>query len=150
MQIDPALAHEELTPKKTIPLIDIVKKDLKINHKGEGITLEQAAGALEQFSQDGAKFIRFGNTLFIVENPNDEAVIYHTVNADPPQIYLYNLLQFFAELHEQGKTQATTYFSNPQLIDFLEKTKLPNETITESDDPSRGSYMVITPLTRSA
>jgi hypothetical protein len=150
MKIDPALAHKELTPKKTIPLIDIVKKDLKLNHKGEGITLEQAAGALEQFSQDGAKFVRFGNTLFIVENPDDEDVIYHTVNADPPQIYLYNLLQFFAELHEQGKAQATTYFSNPKLIDFLEKTKLPNETITESDDPSRGSYMVVTPLTRSA
>jgi hypothetical protein len=150
MQIDPALAHEELTPKKTIPLIDIVKKDLKLNHKGEGITLEQAAGALEQFSEDGAKFIRFGNTLFIVENPNDDAVIYHTVNADPPQIYLYSLLQFFAELHEQGKVQATSYFSNPKLIDFLEKTKLPNETIGESDDPSRGSYMVVTPLTRGA
>ena len=150
MQIDPALAHEELTPKKTMPLIDIVKKDLKVNHKGEGITLEQAAAALEQFSQDGAKFVRFGNTLFIVENPNDEAVIYHTVNADPAQIYLYNLLQFFADLQEQSKTQATTYFSNPKLIDFLEKTKLPHETITESDDPSWGSYMVVTPLTRSA
>ena len=150
MQIDPALAHEELTPKKTMPLIDIVKKDLKVNHKGEGITLDQAAAALEQFNQDGAKFSRFGNTLFIVENPNDEDVIYHTVNADPPQIYLYNLLQFYADLHEQGKTQATTYFSNPKMIDFLEKTKLPNETIAKSDDPSRGSYMVITPLTRGA
>jgi hypothetical protein len=150
MQIDPALAHEELTPKKTMPLIDIVKKDLKVNHKGEGITLEQAAGALEQFSQDGAKFVRFGNTLFIVTNPNDEAIIFHTVNADPPQIYLYNLLQFYAELYEQGKTQATSYFSNPKLIDFLEKTKLPNETITESDDPSRGSYMVIMSLTGGA
>jgi hypothetical protein len=150
MQIDPALAHKELTPKKTMPLIDIVKKDLKVNHKGEGITLEQAAGALEQFSQDGAKFVRFGNTLFIVTNPNDEAIIFHTVNADPPQIYLYNLLQFYAELYEQGKTQATSYFSNPKLIDFLEKTKLPNETIAESDDPARGSYMVVTPLTRGA
>jgi hypothetical protein len=150
MQIDPALAHEELTPKKTMPLIDIVKKDLKVNQKGEGITLEQAASALEQFKQDGAKFVRFGNTLFIVENPDDEAVIYHTVNADPAQIYLYNLLQFFANLHEQGKTQAVTYFSNPKLIDFVEKTKLPNETIAESDDPSRGSYMVVTPLTRGA
>lgn len=150
MQIDPALAHEELTPKKTMPLIDIVKKDLKVNHKGEGITLEQAAAALEQFNQNGAKFSRFGNTLFIVENPNDPEVIYHTVNADAPQIYLYNLLQFYADLHEQGKVQATTYFSNPKLIDFLEKTKLPNETIAESDDPSRGSYMVITPLTRGA
>ena len=150
MQIDPALAHEELTPKKTMPLIDIVKKDLKANHKGQGVTLEQAAAALEQFSQDGAKFVRFANTLFIVENPNDKSVIYHTVNADPPQIYLYNALQFFADLHEQGKAQATTYFSNPKLIDFLEKTKLPNVTIAESDDPSRGSYMVVTPLTRSA
>jgi UDP-2,3-diacylglucosamine pyrophosphatase LpxH len=63
---------------------------------------------------------------------------------------LNSLLQFFAELHEQGKTQATSYFSNPKLIDFLEKTKLPNETIGESDDPSRGSYMVVTPLTRGA
>lgn len=150
MKIDPAKAAKELTPKKTLPLIDIVKKDLKVNHKGEGITLEQAAETLEQFNQNGAKFVRFGNTLFIVINPNDEAVIFHTVNSDAPQIYLYNLLQFYAELYEQGKTQATSYFSSPKLIDFLEKTKMPNQTITKSDDPGMGEYMLVTKLSRSA
>ena len=121
MQIDPALVQKELTPKKILPLIDIVKKDLKVNHKGEGITLEKAARALEQFSQDGAKFVRFGNTLFIIINPNNQEIIYHTVNADPAQIYLYNLLQFFADLHVQGYTESSTYFSNRNFFEFLVK-----------------------------
>ena len=149
MKIDPAKAVKELEAKKILPLEDIVKKDLKVNHRGEGITIEQATNALFEFKQNGAEFIRFGNTLFIMENPDDDDVIYHTVNADPPQTYLYNILQFFANLHERGKTQATSYFSNPKMLDFLKKTKLPNETIAQSNDTSKGTFMVVTPLTRS-
>jgi hypothetical protein len=150
MKLDPSKIEKDLAPKKILPLKNLIERDIKINHPGEKITLEVAVQKLTQFKDNGSELIRFGNTLFIVLDPNAENIVFHTLNADPPQTYYYNGLQFFSELYNRGKKQATTYFSGPKVTEYLQKIKLPNQIITESDDPSMGTTMLITPLVRSA
>jgi len=150
MKLDPNKIQKDLQPKKILTLKKLIERDIKVNHPGEKITLDQAVQILTQFKENGAELIRFGNTLFIVVNPNDENIVFHTMNADPSQTYLYNGLQFYQELHSRGKKQATTYFSGSKITEYLQKIKLPSQTITQSDDPSMGETMLVTPLVRSA
>jgi sialic acid synthase SpsE len=150
MKLDPKKVRKDLEPKKILPLKKLIERDIKANHSGEKITLEQAVQILAQFKKNGAELIRFGNTLFIVVNPNDEDIVFHTMNADPPQTYLYNGLQFFSELQSRGKKQAVTYFSSPKVTEYLKKIKLPSQTIAQSDDPSMGTTMLVTPLVGGA
>jgi hypothetical protein len=150
MKLNPDKIRQELSAKKLLSLKSLIERDIKVNHPGEKITLDQAAQMLNLFVENGSEIIRFGNTLFIVTNPNEDNIIFHTVNAYAPQTYFYNGLQFFYELSSRGKKQATSYFSSPKMTELLQKIKLPNQTITESDDPTSGDTMIVTDLTRSA
>lgn len=139
---------DKMASKKTMSFEEIVRKDLASNQPG--VTMGQAVNALQTFKKNGAELLRFGNTVFIVTDTQSDPVVYHSVNADPPKSYVYNELGFFAKLHEEGKTQAVTYFTSPKTLKFANKYKLPIQTVSESNDPSKGPYMVTTNLTRSA
>ena len=129
---------------------EIVKKDIAVNGKRLGVTLQQGYGAINKFKEDGATFKRSGNTLFIIVDDDNDVITYHTVNGDPLKSFLYNCLAFFAYLSEEGYTQAKTYFSDAYTQKLLEKYKLENQTIAPSDDPQQGKMMLVTNLTRSA
>jgi hypothetical protein len=150
MKLSPEQIVEKMQSKKEMSIPDIVKKDIATNGKRLGVTLEQGAGAIEQFKKEGAEFKRVGNTLFVIVDDANGIVEYHTINGDPLKAFLYNCLAFFAYLHEQGNTQAKTYFSDEFTKKLLQKYKLKNETIEASDDPEQGTMMLVTNLTRSA
>lgn len=124
----------------------IIKKDLETNYAGTDFTLEKAAEILDLYIENGAAFKRVGNTLFLVFDYEGDTVKYHTINADPLKTYLGNCLVFFAYLYKQGKKEAVTYFNGEKTKRLLEKYKLDNQTITESDSPDDGKYMLITDL----
>lgn len=140
---------EKFKSTKQMSVQDIVKKDIAVNGKRLGVTLGQGYGAIKNFKDNGATFKRVGNTLFIIVSTNNGTVIYHSVNADPLRTFLYNCLVFFSFLHDQGYTQAITYFSDSYTQKLLQKYKLQNETIAPSNDPNQGSMMLVTNLTRS-
>ena len=141
---------EKFKSTKEMTVEDIVKKDIATNGKRLGVTLEQGYGAIKQFKDSGATFKRVGNTLFVIVNDDNGVVTYHSINGDPLKVFLYNCLAFFAYLHDQSKKQAKTYFSDAFTQKLLEKYKLKNETIEQSDDPQQGTMMLVTDLTRSA
>lgn len=151
MKLSPEQIAEKFKSSKEMTIEQIVKKDIATNGKRlGGVTLEQGAGALEKFKSEGAEFKRVGNTLFVIVDDANGVVEYHTINGDPLKAFLYNCLAFFAYLHEQGNTQAKTYFSDEFTKKLLQKYKLKNETIEASDDPEQGTMMLVTNLTRSA
>lgn len=131
---------------KEMTIEEIVKKDLETNFAGTDITIEKAAEMLELYIDDGAAFKRVGNTLFVVFDYEGDSVKYHTINADPLKTYLGNCLVFFAYLYKLGKKEAITYFSDDKTKKLVERYKLANETVTESDSPDDGKFMLITDL----
>ena len=148
--MSPQQMAEKFKSTKEMTLDQIVKKDISVNGKRLGVTLQQGYGAINQFKENGATFKRVGNTLFIIVSDENGVVNYHTVNGDPLRVFLYNCLAFYAYLHNQGKTQAKTYFSDDYTQKLLEKYKLKNQTIEPSDNPQQGKTMLVTNLTRSA
>lgn len=141
-----AQLHEKLKSKKQMSVEEIVKKDLDTNYKHLGYGVKNGMAILTHYKEQGADFKRVGNTLFVIMPAQDNVVVYHTVNGDPLKTFLYNCLQFFAYLYEQGYKQALTYFSDPKTKIILEKYKIPNEQITESNDPEQGEFMMTTSL----
>ena len=150
MKLTPEQIVKKLQSKKEMTVEEIVKKDVEINGKRLGITLEQGYGAIKQFKDQGATFRRVGNTLFAIVNDDNGVVTYHTINGDPLKSFLYNCLAFFAYLSEQGYKQAVTYFSDAYTQKLVEKYKLENQTVEQSNDPDQGTMMLVTNLTRSA
>ena len=140
----------KLKSTKEMTVEEIIKKDIAVNGKRLGVTLEQGYGAVKNFKDQGATFKRVGNTLFVIVSDDNGVVVYHSINGDPLKTYLYNCLAFFAFLYEQGYKEAKTYFSDAYTQRLLEKYKLNNETIEQSDDPQQGTMMLVTNLTRSA
>lgn len=142
--------YNETKPSKELSIEEIVKKDLKMNQTGKGLSVKDVMNILGQYLENGASFKRSGNTLFIVYEDNGGMVKYHSVNADPIKTLMYNALAFFANLHKEGKTKATTYFTGTKIKELLEKYKLKNQEILPSDDLEQGEFMLVTNLTRSA
>jgi len=141
---------EKFKSTKQMSIEDIVKKDIAVNGKRLGVTLDQGITALTNFKTNGATFKRVGNTLFIIFENSNGIIKYHSVNGDPLKTFLYNCLVFFSFLHEQGYTQAITYFSDSYTQKLLQKYKLQNQAIEPSNDPKQGAMMLVTNLTRSA
>ena len=150
MKLSPEQIAEKFKSTKEMTPEEIVKKDISINGKRLGVTLGQGYGAIKKFKDDGATFKRVGNTLFVIVDDANEVVTYHTINGDPLRTFLYNCIAFFAYLSKEGYTQAKTYFSDLYTQKLLEKYKLKNETIEQSDDPQQGTMMLVTNLTRGA
>jgi hypothetical protein len=150
MNLSPEQLEKKFASSKEMTLEEIVRKDVAVNGKRLGIDLNDATRAINQFTSQGAKFKRVGNTLFIIVSDDNGIVVYHSINGDPLRTFLYNCIAFFAYLSKQGYQQAKTYFSDAYTQKLLEKYKLTNETIAPSDNPQQGKMMLVTNLTRGA
>jgi hypothetical protein len=120
---------------------ELVAKDIKRNNKS--ITVEDAKKSLALHRKNGAKFYRFGNTIFIVFRVTDSAVFYHTINADSIKEFLQNLRDFFHAIKD--KEYAITYFTDERLKSVYSRY---GDEVVGSDDQSLGTHKGITKLQR--
>lgn len=139
--------HHNLKPStKNLSIQDIVKKDVEANYPN--LTFKQGMKIFLAAIMRGTKYIRSGNTLFLIDKKDGDTVYYHTINGDALNSFLYNCLAFFGKLSNEGATTAITYFSSVKTLKLVLRYKLPNEDVTQSNDPSKGKYMIITNLTK--
>lgn len=122
---------------------ELIAEDIKKNNLG--ITVEDAVKSLMKFSASGARFLAYGNTVFVVYKATDTAVFFHTINAENIKQFLVNLKQFFADMNKAGVQYAITYFSNDKLKSVYRRY---GDEVVGSEDLSRGKYKGITNLRR--
>ena len=96
---------------------DIVKADWKRNFEGRGFTLDDARMAVAQHAQSG-EVARLRNTLFLLPDiqGDEERVEFHTVTADPFEVYSTLLLMFSLALAEKTDIQYLFSYINDKAI----------------------------------
>ena len=124
-------------------LEEIVIRDISKNNIGT--TLEQAKQLLGKFSKAGAKFLRYGNTVFIVYKITETAVFFHTINADKLKQFIRNIKKFYKDMFSINKTFAITYFNNDKIIAIYKRY---GDEVVCSDNPRQFKYKGISNLRR--
>lgn len=122
---------------------EIVIKDISKNNIG--VTLEQAKQLLDKFSKSGAKFLRYGNTIFIIYRTTETAVFFHTINSDRLRQFVKNIKEFYKDMLLAKKSFAITYFNNDKLIAIYKRY---GDEVVYSDNPRQFKYKGISNLRR--
>jgi len=131
--------------KGNLPPEEIVRVDWERNYKNSGISYEQAAGNLQQLLASGNPAARLRNTIVVLMPEDDyEEVEFHTITADPFEVYFTLITNFFVALSMKRGTQYVyTYLDDKKMFRqvknyFGEYSSIePNE-----DNPNRGKYVL--------
>jgi hypothetical protein len=124
---------------------EIVRTDWQRNYERKGIPLMAAKRAIKEHVDAGGAVFRMRNTLILV-TPEDGyiEVEFHTVTADPMEVYQSMMLMFFLGLNEdQGTETATTYVDDKSPFRMIKRMVGPDFVdIDESDNPDVGKYVI--------
>jgi len=98
-----------------------------------GIPVEQVMASIAQeLNTEGTYSKQFGNTFFIAHPTEKEGVfMFRALNADTPQNYIRNVLDFFAEMFQYGIRIMVTEFEDPSIINIA---KAIQAQMDEGDD----------------
>jgi hypothetical protein len=131
--------------EKRMSVEDIVKEYYKRNNFSLPLDLfERFIGVTPKM---GYKIVRANNTLlFFKPEENSSEVVYHTVSADTPKIYIFSIITLLAVLYQEGYQSAKTYFSDDKTKKFIENYFSNVTTVSPADDPDLGAYMAETNL----
>lgn len=132
--------------KGLLSVEDLVKADWEHNYKKKGIPLDSARIAVKQFVDDGHRVYRLRNTLiFLDPDVENEDVEFHTVTADPYEVYVTMMQRFMLGLvAETGADTAFTYVDDKNAYRMAKKAVGEGYAdIEESDEPQKGKYKVI-------
>jgi hypothetical protein len=123
----------------------IVRADWERNYKGSGVSYEQAVANLQQLLAAEYPTVKLRNTIVVLIPEDDyEEVEFHTITADPFEVYFTNMVTFFTALSMKRGTQYVfTYLNDKKMFRqvkgyFGDYASIePNE-----DDPKRGKYIL--------
>jgi hypothetical protein len=110
---------ELIKQHKEIPLSKIVERDLRVNYKG--MPIETGMKQLYNLQKAGIPIVRFLNTLFVIEDVEDDVVIFHTLSGDTKRFFLIACFMFYWHMKKQGFNEAQTVFKNEKVVDELLK-----------------------------
>ena len=122
---------------------DIVKADWKRNFEGRGFTLDDARMAVAQHAQSG-EVARLRNTLFLLPDiqGDEERVEFHTVTADPFEVYSTLLLMFALALAEKTDIQYLfSYINDKAIYRRLRRVLGDAADVEDSPNEDKGRYM---------
>lgn len=124
---------------------DIVRADWERNYKKKGISLGQAKLGVKAHVDAGGAVFRMRNTLILVTPEDDFAEVkFHTITADPAEVYQSLMLMFFLGLAQSKGTQTAFTYVNDRSAYRMAK-RIVGESfvdIDESDDPKVGKYVL--------
>ena len=85
-----------------------------------GVPPEQVSAAIsKELNMPGTVAQQFGETFFIAHpSPQEGVYTFRALNADSPQNYIYNVLDFFAMMFQNGIRILLTEFQDPSIINI--------------------------------
>jgi len=110
---------ELIKQHKSIPISRIVERDLRVNYKG--MPIEKGMKQLYNLQKAGIPIVRFLNTLFVIEDVEDDVVTFHTLSGDTKRFFLIACFMFYWHMKKQGFDEAQTVFKNEKVVDELLK-----------------------------
>lgn len=124
---------------------EIVRADWERNYKGKDVSFGAAKQNIKQHVDAGYPVFRFRNTIVLVTPENGfEEVKFHTLTADPFEVYTSLLLMFFISLaRNQGTQIAYTYLDDKKIFRAIKRLTGDFATLEPNDeDPEKGKYMI--------
>lgn len=128
---------------------EIVRADWERNYKKMGVTFDQTKMAIKVHVDEGEPVFRVRNTIILINPENGyEEVKFHTITADPFEVYTSLLLMFFISLNKQKGTQiAYTYLNDKKIFRAIKRLVGEFGSLESNDeDPSKGKYMFVLEL----
>lgn len=125
---------------------EIVRTDWERNYKNKDVSFNQAKLAIKAHVDSGNPIFRFRNTIVLVTPENGyEEIKFHTVTADPFEVYTSLLLMFFISLHrDQGTQIAYTYLDDKKIFRAIKRLVGEFGSIELNEEfPEKGKYTLM-------
>ena len=122
---------------------EIVRADWERNYKKSGVPLGAAKMAVKRHVDDGGDVFRMRNTIILLTSNDDyEDVEFHTITADPQEVYQVTMLMFLLGLNKAKGTQtAVTYVDDKRAYRMASKMLGKDYVdIETSNDADQGKY----------
>ena len=128
---------------------EIVRADWERNYKKKGVPLLAAKMMVKRHVDSGGAVFRLRNTLFLITPvAGFIEVKFHTITADPVEVYQPLALMFFLGLNkDQGTEVAFTYINDKSAARMAKKILSDKFVdVEESDSPDEGKYRLTVDL----
>jgi hypothetical protein len=132
--------------KGMLPIEDIIRADWERNYKNSGVSYEQAVDNLQQLlALAGTPASRVRNTIIVTIPQDDyEEVEFHTITADPFEVYFMSVVTFFISLSMKKGTQYVyTYLNDKKMFRQVKNYFGEYASIELNEDsPKQGKYVL--------
>lgn len=127
---------------------EIVRADWERNYKNKSkdTPLAKLKFAIKDHVDQGLPIFRFRNTLvLLVPQDGFEEVEFHTITADPFEVYTTLMLMFFISLvKNQGTQLAYTYVDDKKMFRAIKRLVGEFGSLEENDEePQKGKYVLV-------
>jgi len=131
--------------KGSLTAEEIVRTFWENNYKNTKVSLNALKRMVKAHVDEGGDVFRLRNTIILV-TPNDdyEDVEFHTITADPQEVYQVTMLMFFLGLNKAKGTQtAFTYLEDKRAYRLASKIMGKEYVeIEKPDDADQGKYVL--------
>jgi hypothetical protein len=124
---------------------ELVRADWERNYKQKGVSFDQAKIAIKAHVDSGQPIFRVRNTLILLTLEDGfEEVKFHTVTADPFEVYSPMMLMFLISLSRNKGTQiAYTYLNDKKIFRAIKRLVGEYGELEPNDqDPEKGKYIL--------
>jgi len=130
--------------KGNLSVEEIVKADWERSYKAAGISLDTARLLVKEHVDDNQPIYRMRNTIFLITPENGfEDVLFHTITADPIEVYKTMLMLFFLGLNaDQGTETVYTYVDDKKMYRAVRPMYREYIDIEPADDEEQGRYLL--------
>lgn len=129
--------------KGNLTVEEIVRADWERNYKKKNVPLDAIRMAVKTHVDSGGAVFRLRNTLFLVTPVGDFIEVeFHTITADPIEVYLPLTMMFFLGLNkDQGTEVAFTYVDDKSAARMAKRIFSDKFVdMEDSDEPDEGKY----------
>jgi hypothetical protein len=135
-----------LAIKGNLTAEEIVRSDWERNYKNTEVTLDDLKFVIKDHVDEGLPIYRFRNTLVLVTPENGfEEIEFHTLTADPFEIYTSLMMMFFISLAKNEGTQlAYTYVDDKKVFRAIKRMVGEFGSLEDNEeDPELGKYIFV-------
>ena len=86
--------------KGNMSMRDILHTDWERNYKKTGVSFEDAVRSLGEQIESGMKASRLRNTILLYKDEDNDGMLFHTVTADPYEVYVVMFMMLSLGLHK--------------------------------------------------
>ena len=129
--------------KGNLTVEEIVRTDWERNYKKKGLPLDAVRLAVKSHIDSGGAIFRLRNTLFLITTVDGFIEVeFHTITADPIEVYQPLALMFFLGLNkDQGTELAFTYIDDKSAARIAKRILSDKFVdVEDSDEPNKGKY----------